>query len=203
MTDNPQPGAKGQTLLQDSAYLSEIRPDMLKFATLQLSDSHQAEDAVQEAFIGALKNADSFANKAALKTWVFAILKYKIADILRFRQKQDEHLVKSDDEEGNFDDLFNQRGHWHKQSRPGKWGDPESAFQQGQFWQIFDACLNHLPDKQSRIFAMREFIGLSSEEICKETELSTTNVNVILHRARMGLRQCLDKNWFGKAETLC
>ena len=99
MTETPPPVVKGQALLQDNAYLNEIRPDMLKFATLQLSDRHEAEDAVQEAFIGALKNAESFANKAALKTWVFAILKYKIADILRFRQKQDKHLVKSDDEE--------------------------------------------------------------------------------------------------------
>ncbi len=209
MTETSPPSAKGQALLHDNDYLNEIRPAMLKFATLQLSDPHQAEDAVQEAFIGALKNADSFDNRAALKTWVFAILKYKIADILRFRQKQDQHLIASDhdndsdNEEGNFDHLFDQRGHWQEQSRPSKWGNPESSFQQGQFWLIFDACLNHLPEKQSRIFAMREFIGLSGEEICKETELSTTNVNVILHRARMGLRQCLENNWFGKAETPC
>ena len=205
MTEPSPLAISGLALLQDNGYLNEIRPSMLKFATQQLGDSHQAEDAVQEAFIGALKNSDSFANKAALKTWIFAILKYKIADSLRFRQKQNDHLVKNDgeDDEDNFEKLFNQSGRWHPQSRPSKWGDPESSFQDAQFWVVFDACLNHLPENQSRIFAMREFIGFSTEEICKETELSTTNVNVILHRARMGLRQCLDKNWFGKAEAQC
>ena len=69
--------------LFDNAFLEQIRRQMLKFATLQLSDSHLAEDVVQEALVGALKNARSFGGRSALKSWVFAILKNKIADALR------------------------------------------------------------------------------------------------------------------------
>src|SRR3546814_19317523 len=75
------------SLLADTEFLESLRRQMHKFATLQLSDAHLAEDAVQEALIGALKNANSFGGRAALKTWVFGILKNKIADVLRQKQR--------------------------------------------------------------------------------------------------------------------
>jgi len=79
--------SESSSLLADTGFLESLRRQMLKFATLQLSDANLAEDAVQEALIGALRNARTFAGRAALKTWVFAILKNKIADILRQKQR--------------------------------------------------------------------------------------------------------------------
>src|SRR3990167_6060727 len=82
-----EPPSDHPSLLADKVFLENLRRQMHQFATLQLSDAHLAEDAVQEALMGALKNVQSFGGRAALKTWVFAILKNKIADVLRGKQR--------------------------------------------------------------------------------------------------------------------
>ncbi|WP_096087533.1 RNA polymerase factor sigma-70 [Agaribacterium haliotis] len=188
----------------DAAYMQELQSQMLKFANMQLNDHQLAEDAVQEALIGALKNARSFAGKSAYKTWVFAILKNKIADILRKRHRTVEmtNLAgNSADEDEDFSRLFDERGHWHKGMGPDSWGDPEASFKQDQFWQVFEICLENLPERQAKVFMMREFIGLESDEICNNEDLSVSNLHVILYRARMRLQQCLEMRWYSEGEA--
>ncbi len=185
--------------LMDEQFLSTLRHQMLRFATLQLnSDPQLAEDAVQDALIGALRNVQSFAGKSAFKTWVFAILKNKIADILRQRSRyvQASQLLHSDEEEENFDLLFDAHGYWLAQSKPQPWASPEQAMQDQHFWMVFDACLEYLPGRQARAFMMREFVGLDSSEICASMEISISNLNVMLYRARLRLRECLSQRWF-------
>ena len=188
--------------LTDERFLMELRRQMLAFARLQLNDEHQAEDVVQEALAGALKNADAFARRAALKTWVFAILKHKIADQLRGRYRQAQLI--DDDACNNGDELddhkFDDRGHWSPDERPQQWGLPQRLVHERQFWTVFDACLNRLPARQGRVFMMREFLELSTEEICHAAELTVNNLNVLLYRARAQLRECLEHNWFAEGE---
>jgi RNA polymerase sigma-70 factor (TIGR02943 family) len=189
---------------QDEAFMSELRQQMLKFATLQLQDVSIAEDAVQEAFIGALKNQQTFGRRAAFKTWVFAILKHKIIDVIRNNQR----LVPSssvqnddDDDEPNleiWDQQFDDRGHWHLSERPTTWQQPIESAANDQFWQVFEACLEGLPGQYSRAYMMREFIGLSTNEICEQLETSVNSLNVLLYRARSKLRKCLQTNWIDK-----
>lgn len=200
MTDNARDSA---TLLADSGFLEELRRQMYRFATLQLSDRQLADDTVQEALIGALKNAGSFAGRAALKTWVFAILKNKIADALRQKQRlakvvstQDEH----EHDAGN-PEPFTARGHWNKDERPAVWANPEGSMREVQFWQVLETCLDRLPGKQARVFMMREFIQLDSAEICDTANITLSNLNVMLHRARLRLRECLENNWFVEGES--
>jgi len=178
---------------------------MLHFARLQLGNDAEAEDAVQDALVGAIKNARSFRGQAALKTWIIAILKNKIADMLRQRQRHPAiaEAVERDDDGGGYPAAFNHRGFWRGVSRPRRWGDPEAALHSSQFLATFDACLGCLPARQGRVFMMREIIELSPAEICAETGLSTANVHVILHRARLGLRACLERNWFGSGADPC
>lgn len=189
----------------DDQFLERVRSEMLRFARLQLGNDAEAEDAVQEALVGALKNAPSFRAQAALKTWIIAILKNKIADMLRRRQRHSmiAEQVESDNEADGYPEVFNHRGIWRGESRPTRWGDPEAALHSSQFLAIFDACLGYLPARQGRVFMMREIIELSPAEICAETGLSVTNVHVILHRARLGLRACLERNWFGSGADPC
>ncbi len=185
--------------LNDNEFLAELRSQMLKFTLLQLGDRHEAEDAVQEALAGALKNADAFARRAALKTWVFAILKHKIADSLRRKQQlyQASPLLRDDQDEAAEDALrFDGKGRWHRSERPQHWQQPEQTVEDAHFWRTFDACLNGLPEKQARLFMMREFIELSSNEICHNEAISQSNLHVILYRARLRLRDCLDSRWF-------
>lgn len=186
--------------LFDATFLEDIRTQMLKFAQLHLNDVDSAEDAVQEALIGALRNAGSFGRKAALKTWVFAILKNKITDVLRQQQRAPELLK---DEADDLDHLFDHRGHWQKAASPAGWTRPMEAIKDEQFWQVFDACLNGLPAEQAKLFMMREFLELTSEEICQSLSLSVSNLHVMLHRARLKLRACLEGCWFLEGETRC
>ncbi|GAB4118079.1 MAG: RNA polymerase factor sigma-70 [Sideroxydans sp.] len=189
-------------LLADTEFLTDIRRQMLRFATLQLSDSSQAEDAVQEALIGALKNVASFGGRAALKTWIFAILKNKIADILRHKQRTVNigSLQNDEDEDADLSELFDRKGYWQADERPVAWGDPEATLRDVHFWKVFEACLDHLPPKQARVFMMREFVELDADEICASVELTTSNLHVLLHRARLRLRECIEDKWYLQGE---
>lgn len=182
----------------DPAFLARIRVDMLKFARLQLGHDDEAEDAVQEALAGALKNAASFRGEAALKTWVIAILKNKVADVLRQRHRRPTPAsqMQTADQEGALPEVFDRKGMWSDAARPAGWANPEAELHSSQFLAVFDACLNRLPPQQARVFLMREIVELETPEICAELGLSTSNVHVILHRARLGLRACLQVNWF-------
>jgi RNA polymerase sigma-70 factor (ECF subfamily) len=190
------------SILSDTAFLNDLRRQMVKFATLQLSNSHTAEDAVQEALIGALKNSKSFAGRAALKTWVFAILRNKIADVLRQKQRMVDasSLLREDEESEDFSELFDQKGFWQADEKPANWGNPQSALHQNQFWKVFEACLEGLPGNQARVFMMKEFVELDAAEICTAVGITTTNLNVMLHRSRLRLRECLENTWFLKGE---
>ncbi len=185
----------------DPAYLSDLRLQMLKFARLHLQDEAGAEDAVQEALIGALKNAQSFSRRSALKTWVFAILKNKITDVIRQQQR---HGTVPEDYSDNQEPLdetpFDDRGHWAMGSRPTSWQKPLESVKNDQFWRVFEACLDRLPPKQARLFMMREFLEFDSEDICQTMNITTSNLHVMLYRARLRLRACLETCWFAGEE---
>lgn len=187
----------GATDCMDAANIAVLRADMLRFATLQLRDASAAEDAVQEALAAAFINQGRYAGRAQLKTWVFAILRNKIVDIIRERIR---HPTLSYDDgvalDEELDQLFDERGYWLKEERPADWGRPEQEFENGRFWQVFDACMNFLPENTARVFMMREMLGLDTAEICTELAISDSNCWVILHRARSRLRLCLEENWF-------
>lgn len=184
--------------------LGALRPDLLRFARLQLRDQTQAEDAVQEALLSAMNGSEQFENRAALKTWVFAILRNKIIDQIRGRGREIAASSLAHDDEGDDAvqaELFDRRGHWQTDAAPGRWHDPEASFEQQQFWRIFELCLDHLPEKTARVFAMRELLGLETDEICQEAGISASNCWVLLHRARLALRLCLEQKWFAGAHA--
>ena len=187
-------------LLSDPDFVEDLRRQMVRFATLQLKDGHAAEDAVQEALAGAFRNAASFKAQAAFRTWVFAILKNKIADALRQRRRLAEFvdLQARDDETDIVEEVFDRRGMWKPTERPADWGDPEAEMLGKDFWRVFQACLDHLPEQQGRLFMMREFVEMNTGDICAEAGITVNNLNVILHRARLKLRSCLETHWFAK-----
>ncbi len=184
------------------AELDALRPDLLRFARLQLRDAGAAEDAVQETLLAALAGSRNFENRSSYKTWLISILRNKIVDIIRAQSREAPLTALANDEGGDealADSLFERDGHWQQAKRPGRWADPEASFEQQQFWRVFEACLDHLPAKTARVFMMREILGLDTVEICKETGISTSNCWVVLHRARLALRACLESSWFAGA----
>lgn len=177
--------------------IEALRPYLLRYATLQLRDAAAAEDAVQETLLAALAGEANFAGRSNLRTWLTGILKHKIVDSIR-RQARERPAadLESGDEGGEFDGLFDRRGHW--QEEPDAWQQPEGALGQKQFLAALEACLLALPERTARAFMMREHLGLDTREICKELGISATHCWVMLHRARMALRLCLQTNWFEK-----
>ncbi|WP_457968636.1 RNA polymerase factor sigma-70 [Acinetobacter calcoaceticus] len=191
--------------LHNPAFLQDLRQQMIKFAFLQLSSLPQAEDVVQEALTSAFQHLDSFKGRAAFKTWVFAILKNKIIDVIRQKSRlvAMSELFKDEESELSIDALFDASGHWHKYEAPQAWQSPEEMMEQADFWIIFEACLNHLPAKYAQVFMMREVIELSSNEICSKLELSISNFNVLMYRSRTRLRECLENKWLLKEDCSC
>jgi RNA polymerase sigma-70 factor (TIGR02943 family) len=179
--------------------VESLRPQLMRYARSQLRNEAWAEDAVSDTLLAALEKPQGFAGASALKTWLVGILKHKLIDQLR-RHAREATVLDSEDGEDLDALLFDETGHWR--NTPVDWGDqPEALFGQRQFLAVLDACVEKLPGVQGRVFMMREWLELDSEEICKELAISTTNLWVLLHRARLRLRECLQLNWFGAAPT--
>ena len=176
--------------------LSSIRPRLLSFARMHLRDNAMAEDAVQEALMAAIEKDATFAGRSGYETWVFGILKYKILDIMRHQKRQGRlQPLEDESDDDAVDRQFQLNGRWNDASRPARWGDPDTLLDNQHFWKVFDACMVALPDKIARVFSMRELMGLSTDEICEILEIKENNCWVILHRARLRLRQCIEEGW--------
>ena len=175
--------------------VESLRPYLLRYATLQLRNPEAAEDAVQEALLAALAAEASFAGRSNLRTWLTGILKHKIVDAIR-KAGREVQLANEEleGEIGEFDALFKADGHW--QERPVSWENPDGALEQKQFLAALEQCLQGLPERTAQAFLMREHLGMETGEICQELGITATHCWVMLYRARMALRLCLETNWF-------
>ena len=175
--------------------VQDQRAYLLRYASLQLRDRQAAEDAVQDTLVAALAGEQGFAGRSNLRTWLTGILKHKIVDAIR-RSAREAPLPSAEGDPSDFDALFDDTGHWA--TAPADWGDPDTALGQKQFFAALEACLALLPAKTSQAFLMREHLGRDTGEICKDLGVTSTHCWVLLYRARMALRECLQKNWFNK-----
>ena len=176
--------------------LVEQRGYLLRFARLQLRNPAWAEDAVSETLLAALCKPEAFGQHSQLKTWLTGILKHKVLDILRHHRREVCGLGGTDNDEADPLDHLSFKADGHFSEPPAEWGNPEAQISSRQFFEVLETCTNKLPPGQARLFLMREWLELSSEEICKELQLTPTNFYVQMHRARLRLRECLELNWF-------
>ena len=175
--------------------VGEMAPVLLRIARLQLRNDAWAEDAVSETLLSALEGVDRFGGQSQLKTWVVGILKHKIID--QFRRAGREVSIEAATEAAqveSFEELFKADG--HRQHEPMEWGDPEATLSRVQFFEILQMCVDELPPALGRLFMMREWLEFDTAQICKELGITSTNCFVMLHRARMRLRECLELRWF-------
>jgi RNA polymerase sigma-70 factor, ECF subfamily len=181
--------------LDPSVWVDKHGDYLYRFALLRLRNQSKAEDVVQETMLAALSGRQSFSGQSTVRTWLTGILKHKIMD--QFRAVHREHRLNGlFNEDDSIDDLYDSRKHLNPPAQAWK-GNPEKAFEQGEFQEQLKECLKKLPKRQASIFALREMDGCSSEEICKELTLTSTNYWVLLHRSRVALRRCFEINWFG------
>jgi RNA polymerase sigma-70 factor (ECF subfamily) len=181
----------------DPQELAEYRDYLCRFATLHLRDAARVEDVVQETLLAAVESRAKFSGKAHVRTWLTGILKHKILDTFRRQAREVAAPGERDEADDEFQELFfdrEDRDHWR--SFPQTWADPEQALEQRRFWEVLDACSKALPPHTARAFVMRELMGLETDEICKELGITPNNCWVMLYRARMALRECLETRWF-------
>ena len=166
---------------------------MYRYALVRLSDPETAQDIVQEALVAALGAYERFEGKSSIKTWLIAILKRKIVDFFR-RTKNYQQVDNFDDVAAGIDQAFDDTGHWS--TAPNEWNvNPAKAYEQQEFIGILYQCIAKLPNRLAEIFMLREFEEMSTGQICRQLEITESNTWVMLYRARMQLRRCLETNW--------
>ncbi len=177
------------------SWVDEYGDYLYRFALARIHSPESAEDLVQETFLAALKSRDRFEGRSSAKTWLTSILKHKIIDLIRkdMRERPVEDLESIPEA---IDALFDARGEWT--TAPQRWDvNPQNVYERKEFMQQLAVCLRKLPKRMARAFTMREMDGLSTKEICEVLNISEANSWVILYRARMALRRCLELSWGG------
>ena len=177
---------------------------LFKYAVFRLRDNTAAEDAVQETFLAALKAYKEFQGRASERTWLVGILKHKIVDHFR-RTMREAPLGEEPDEGPEHREFFERpepwQGHWNNNYAPKEWhATPAELIERNDFWKVYSDCLSPLPQRTASAFTLREVDGLKSEEICEILSIKVNNLWVMLHRARLHLRNCLELNWFRREQ---
>ncbi len=159
-----------------------------------------AQDLVQETFLAALKARQSFAGRSGERAWLFGILRNKLADYYRTKSKEtalEFSETLGEENEGSFHSRGPGKDGWISRIAPKRWAEPDASLISKEFQQVFEDCLSKLPEKMAQVFIRREVDEASTEELCKDLGISSDNTWVILYRARMSLRRCLEVHWFG------
>ena len=173
-------------------WLDEFGDALYAYALSRVESRDVADELIQESFLAAFRSFDSFQGKASPKTWLTAILRNKIIEYYRRRTRKRERQPLDD----SFGDTFDDKGIWNV--AVGNWPrQPDQVFQDQEFWQAFQQCLGKLPATAAEVFVLRVLDGLDTDNICKTLKISSSNMAVRLHRARVMLRNCLGQNWFG------
>ena len=167
---------------------------LYRFALSRLRNTELAENAVQETLLAALQARKSFSGNSSERTWLIGILKHKIIDHYRKRYREIPVTDLQSDEKA-IDSFFDYTG--HPKEFPSNWlPNPREVTSKHEFWEVFEKCLKKLPKTTADVFSLREMDHMDTKKICKIIGITSTNLWVILHRARLQLRRCLEANWF-------
>lgn len=194
-----QPSAPARRL-DPERWVEEHGDVLFGFAAARVRNQAIAQDLVQATFLAAIKASESYAGRATERSWLFGILRNKLADHYRLQSRE---VALADlesplpEEQGAFGDHGLGKDGWVLRLAPKAWDTPEQSLVNKEFQEVFKSCLSRLPDKVAQAFVLREIDGVASEQICKDLGVSPNNLWVMLHRARMGLRRCLEVQWFG------
>jgi RNA polymerase sigma-70 factor (ECF subfamily) len=186
------------------AYEAQLDPEewvdahgdyLFRYANSRLQDIQAAEEVVQDTFVAGLRHQAQFSGIGSERSWLLAILKRKLVDQLRKRSKLEESWGGETDPTVFF---FDEKGRWRPDKLPHI--GPDEQLNTGELWEVVKACLKKLPIGQADVFVLSVMEEMNTEEICKELEISASNLWVRLHRARLSLARCVSLNWFSDDE---
>ncbi len=182
-------------------WLDEHGDYLYRFAMFRVRQESVAEDLVQETLLAGLQAFEKFEGRGLERTWLCGILKHKIIDHFR-KASRTEQIDPEAEERLENEDLYRPRSdkwadHWKADTGPMEWNDsPEALLEQSEFRVVLEKCVAFLPERIANAFVLREVEGFKSEEICEILNVSANNLWVMLHRARMQLRRCIETDWF-------
>jgi RNA polymerase sigma-70 factor (ECF subfamily) len=176
-------------------WVAEHSDALFAYAISRVNDNQTAEDIIQETFLAAIRSSDKFRGGAQVRTWLISILKNKIVD--HFRRQSRSKVVDCESVPEPAQQVFNEHQVWASELL--RWPtDPASTLVESEFWTVFSACRDKLPDRLIAAFTLREIEQRGTDEICEMLDVTRANLAVRIYRARMMLRNCLESNWFQK-----
>lgn len=180
------------TSFDPSKWVDKYADALYAYTMARVNDVQLAEDIVQNTFLSAWKAKDTYKGQASEKNWLYAILKNKIVD--HYRKNASSKIVLETGEEG----MYFEDGHWTEESAPKEWGiSMEQPVETKEFYSVLDKCKQKLKEIQQSVFVMKYMEDLEADEICKVLNITPSNYWVLIHRAKLHLRKCLEKNWIG------
>ena len=180
--------------LDPARWVDEHGDALFAYCVMRVRERATAEDLVQETLISALTSAESFKGQSSERTWLIGILKHKILDHLR-KAGRERPLDTDEIPAESTDDYFDETEHWRV--AVSDWDQPEKSLENERFWTTFNHCMEKLPERLRMLYALKELDGVETEELLATLNISTANnLWVMLSRARVHLRQCLENNWF-------
>lgn len=195
LSKNPNTDTIDNSTVDPHQWVDRYADYLYTYAASRLNDEELARDLVQETFLAALQRKESFKGISTEKTWLTAILKNKIIDVYRSRSSG----LKKETDATNYSDtdFFDQGdGHWNSQHRPAEFGiEQPDALENKEFQRILKTCMQKLPALWLSVFSMKHIDDETTEVICSELKLTSSNFWVIIHRTKVNLRSCLQKNW--------
>jgi RNA polymerase sigma-70 factor (ECF subfamily) len=182
-----------QALLNPNKWVDLYADALYSYTLPRVNDAALAEDLVQETFLSAWKAREGFKGEASEKSWLFTILKNKIIDHYRKKAKD---IVQPLADKDPSDRFFDEAEHWTQEDKPGDWGmDYSAALDNKDFYRVLESCKKKLQQVQQSVFVMKYMEDLDAAEICKALGITASNYWVLIHRAKLQLRTCLEKNW--------
>jgi RNA polymerase sigma-70 factor (ECF subfamily) len=189
---------RGRAQTNPERWVEEHGDPLFRYALVRVRRREVAEDLVQETLLSAIRSRENFAGQSSERSWLFGILKHKISDYFRTlgRETSFTDLESFADE---FSEKFVPEGYWVHVKGPKEWKpEADEVMHRTEFWQTMRTCLDKLPERIANVFMLREMEDVESKEICSMLSISESNLWVMLHRARMALRECLEINWFNR-----
>ncbi|MDH3322068.1 MAG: sigma-70 family RNA polymerase sigma factor [Flavobacteriaceae bacterium] len=180
-------------ILDPNKWVKRYADYLFNYTVTRVDDQDIAKDLVQETFFSGIKGKDHFKGLASERTWLVSILKRKIID----------HYRKINSAKGkkeirmSFYPGGEKKGNWIEASVPQSWGnEAEKIIENKELKAVLELCIANLPEKYRMVFLLKTVQNYETNEICNELNISASNLWVIIHRARVQLRKCLEENWF-------
>ncbi len=187
------PDAEAPSELDPSRWVDQYSTYLFRHAFSRLRDANAAEEVVQETFLAGVRYSEQYSGRGTERSWLLGILKRKIIDYVRQRNK---HTKASpyEDETDLTGQLFDATGNW----KPGAFGwqpAPGEQIELSELWGVVRSCLATLPSGQADVFTLSVIEEMESDQICDQLEISPSNFWVRMHRARLGLAACVGEKW--------